>query len=91
MDASELPTDVEELKALLLQARQQVAELSTTVSQQQQKLVAKEHQIIELLKALRGKQRERVDPDQFRLLGLPQERLARTPTGGRLRDDLRAD
>ena len=67
MDASELPTDVEQLKALLLQARQQVAELSTTVSQQQQKLVAKEHQIIELLKALRGKQRERVDPDQLLL------------------------
>jgi transposase len=67
MDASELPTDVEQLKALLLLARQQVAQLSTTVSEQQQKLAAQERQIIELLKALRGKQRERVDPDQLLL------------------------
>ena len=65
MDAGELPTDVEELKVLLLQARQQVVELSTTVSEQQQKLAAKDHQILELLKALRGKQRERIDPDQL--------------------------
>jgi len=58
---------VEELKALLLQARQQVSELSATVSEQKQKLVAKEQQILELLKALRGKQRERIDPDQLLL------------------------
>jgi len=69
---------VEELKALFVatlamkdneiaQAIQQVAELSTTVSEQADKLAAREQQILELLKALRGKQRERIDPDQLLL------------------------
>lgn len=85
MDANELPTDVEELKALLVatlashqttlavkeeeiaQAKQEAAELSSTVIEQQQKLEANQQQILELLRALRGKQRERVDPDQLLL------------------------
>lgn len=99
MDANELPTDLEELKALLLsshatyvatlaakekeltQAQQEVAaskqtiaianqkaaELASTVSEQQAAIAAKEHQILELLKALRGKQRERIDRDQLLL------------------------
>ena len=81
MDAKELPTDVEVLKQLLvrtqsslrqtesslLQSRQQVAELASTISEQQQKLAAKEQLIAELLKALRGKQRERIDPNQLLL------------------------
>ena len=93
MDRNQLPTDVESLKALLLEtqrelqsSRQQVvtletsvselssavatgettiAELSATVSDQADQLAAKEQQILELLKALRGKQRERIDPDQL--------------------------
>ena len=67
MDANELPTDLEELKKLLLQTRQQVAEMSATITAQEKKLQQKEHQILELLKALRGKQRERIDPDQLLL------------------------
>ena len=85
MDANELPSDVAELKALLIAtltshqsalankekeialAKQEAAELSSTVSEQQHKLAAKEQVILELLKALRGKQRERIDPDQLLL------------------------
>jgi transposase len=74
MDDKALPMDVKQLQALLLQARreadlakQQVAELSSTICEQQTKLAAKEQQILELLKALRGKQRERIDPDQLLL------------------------
>jgi transposase len=88
MDAKELPTDVEVLKALLLKmqrqqrqyesslkqaqresqlAKQQVIELSATISDQAKKIQAHEHKILELLKALRGKQRERINPDQLLL------------------------
>lgn len=81
MDASELPTDVEELKATLAQKEQQLKqarlkanqfeqraiELSATVTAQEKKLAAKEQTIRELLQALRGKTRERIDPDQLLL------------------------
>ena len=95
MDANELPSDVEELKALLLQTHttltiqenelqqvrgeanqfqqqatqfeRQAEELARTVAQQQKKLESKEHIIRELLAALRGKTRERIDPDQLLL------------------------
>lgn len=95
MDAKELPTDVEQIKALLLQTQatlatkeqeleetrcqatrleqqatqfeQQNAELSATVSEQRKKLQANEQTIRELLQALRGKTRERIDPDQLLL------------------------
>ena len=66
MDDS-LPKDVAKLQALLLQLRQQVSELSTTVEEQRGKLEAAQQQIVELLRALRGKQRERLDPDQLLL------------------------
>ena len=81
MDANTLPTDPEQLKAMLLSmreqlvvvrqqnelAQQQVALLSSTIAEQQQKLESKEQLIAELLKALRGKQRERINPDQLLL------------------------
>jgi transposase len=88
MDAKELPTDVEQLKALLRQTQatlatkqreleetrcqatqfeQQASELSATISEQRKKLQAHEQTIRELLKALRGKTRERIDPDQLLL------------------------
>lgn len=92
MDANELPSDIEELKALFVatlatkekelervvqkskqleqqanQFEQQAVELAETVAAQQTKLEAKEHTIQELLKALRGKSRERIDPDQLLL------------------------
>lgn len=66
MDDS-LPTDVAKLQAMLLQSRQQVSELSTTVEEQRGKLETAQQQIVELLRALRGKQRERLDPDQMLL------------------------
>ena len=92
MDANELPTDVDELKALFVAtlavkekqlalakqeasvsrqsasiSEQKVTELAATVTAQQTKLAANEQTILELIKALRGKQRERVDPDQLLL------------------------
>ena len=123
MDANELPTDVEKLKAMLVatlvekeqahlranqfeqqanqfeqqanqfekqanqfeqqanqfeqqanqferqanQFQQQSIELSATVTAQEKHLAAKEQTIKELLQALRGKTRERIDPDQLLL------------------------
>jgi transposase len=74
LPTDKLPTDVEELKRMLLHTRdelattrQQVIELSSTISAQEQRLEQKERLILELLKALRGKQRERVDPNQLLL------------------------
>ena len=92
MDANELPTDVDELKALFVAtlavkekqlalakqeasvsrqsasiSEQKVTELAATVTAQQTKLAANVQTILELIKALRGKQRERVDPDQLLL------------------------
>ena len=48
-------------RALAL-AQQQATELTATVEQQRGKLEAAQQQIVELLRALRGKQRERIDP-----------------------------
>jgi len=85
MDANELPTDVEQLKALFVstlaakeqelqqarleatQFKHKASELSTTVAEQEKKLAAGEQTIKELLAALRGKTRERIDPDQLLL------------------------
>jgi len=72
-------------------AEQKADELSSTVSEQQVKLVAKEQQILELLKALRGKQRERIDPDQLLLFeigeleSLIDEQAEENETGVKLR------
>lgn len=70
MKPDELPTNVEELRAMLVEtqrraevAEQKAASLSETVSEQQRT-------ILELLKALRGKQRERIDPNQLLLFDL---------------------
>lgn len=99
MDANELPSDIDQLKAMFIttlaqkeqqlqearlqatrleqqaiqfkqaatQFKQQAIELSVTVADQQKKLESKEQIIGELLKALRGKTRERIDPDQLLL------------------------
>ena len=48
-------------------AQEQNKLLASTISEQQQKLEQKEQMILELLRALRGKQRERVNPDQLLL------------------------
>ena len=86
MDADSLPNDIEQLKALLLQTQAELdlkesalalneqvnVELTATVGDQQQTIAATEQQILELLKALRGKQREHVDPDQLLLFEISE-------------------
>jgi len=74
MNADHLPSDVEELRKLLLAthrrlelAERQTAELATTIDTQREQLEKKDRQILELLQALRGKQRERIDPNQLLL------------------------
>lgn len=74
MTQDELPTTVAELQALLLathrdadNARREAMELAQTVEHQREQIEKKDRQIVELLQALRGKQRERVDPNQLLL------------------------
>jgi transposase len=67
MDMKDLPTEVLELQRRLRIAQQQAAELSATVAVQQQTIQKQEQTILDLLAALRGKQRERIDPDQLLL------------------------
>lgn len=84
MDANELLKEVETLRSQLANSQLQVAtlsstvtalnttvtELSSTVSEQQAKLEQKERQLQALLKSLKGKQRERLDPNQLLLFDL---------------------
>ncbi len=74
MMPNELPSIIDELRELLVTtqrraelAEQNIIELSSTVAEQRTKLSKHEQTIAELLKALRGKQRERIDPDQLLL------------------------
>ena len=74
MSQDDLPTNVEELQRLLMEAlqrtavaEQQSSELAATIDKQKRKLDQFELKIQELLKALRGKQRERIDPSQLML------------------------
>jgi transposase len=80
----DLPRDIKELQALLLQtqealhqAQHENTELSATIQSQRQKLEKQEQTIADLLSALRGKQRERIDPDQLLMFDLGElEQLA---------------
>ncbi len=79
MSSNQLPTDVEELQRLLLESQQQAAlaqtqveELTATVTKQSKELEKKDRQIKELIQAMRGKQRESVDPDQLSLFELEE-------------------
>lgn len=67
MDPESLPTDVETLQRLLLQTQAELKSACTTVEEQRGKLEAAQQRIVELLRAMRGKQRERIDPDQLLL------------------------
>ena len=81
-----LPNDVKELQKLLAAAQeqlaaterkaeiaqQQVVELTSTVSEQKNKLDRQEKRIAELIAALRGKTREAVDPDQLLLFEMEE-------------------
>ena len=80
-DRSSLPTSVEALQQMVLRMQQEVAtaqqevvqqkqinvELSATVKNQTKRLAKNERTIRELISALKGKTRERVDPDQLLL------------------------
>ena len=84
MSHEDLPTSIEELQRLLMDAQslieverqrtavaeQQSAELAATIDKQKRKLEQFELKIQELLKALRGKQRERIDPSQLMLFDI---------------------
>ena len=81
-----LPNDVKELQKLLAAAQeqlaaterkaeiaqQQVVELTSTVSEQKNKLDRQEKRIAELIAALRGKTREAFDPDQLLLFEMEE-------------------
>jgi transposase len=67
MKSNALPNDPDQLKAMLLSMQEQVARLAATITEQQQKLEQKEQLILELLRVLRGKKRERINPDQLLL------------------------
>ena len=67
MHKDELPDDLDQLRELVLKLASSNAQLVATVSTQQSRIEKQEHRISELLAALRGKQRERIDPDQLLL------------------------
>ena len=74
MSKDELPDDVETLKEMVLQ-------LATTVDDQRKTIEKKEVEILELLQALRGKKRERIDPDQLVLFEVGElEAIAKEET-----------
>jgi transposase len=102
MDANELLKEVEKLRSQLKTAQIRITELSSTVSEQQAKREQKERQGLALLKSLKGKQRERLDPNQLLLFALgnleqlieetlaedqPAQRRKRKPHGRRLIPD----
>ena len=77
MNKDELPGDIDALKELVLKlhaSNKQLSasndQLSETVTQQRDKLEQRDLKILELLQALRGKKRERVDPDQLVLFDI---------------------
>jgi transposase len=77
MTPNELPTSIEELQKLVLSLRrevvvtkQQAIELTSTVEAQKKRLEQSERTIKELLQALKGKKRERLDPNQLLLFDL---------------------
>ena len=67
MHKDELPDDLDQLRELVLKLASSNDQLVATVSTQQERIEKQEHRISELLAALRGKQRERIDPDQLLL------------------------
>ncbi len=90
MNMDDLPNTLEGLRAALLQARHEMAALSATVDQQRGTISKQEKTIVELLAALRGKRRERVDPDQLLLFDVGEleslvEEQAREPAPQRKR------
>ena len=67
MDKEELPGDVDQLRELVLKLASSNEQLVATVTKQHTKIEQQEQKITELIAALRGKQHERIDPDQLLL------------------------
>ncbi len=71
MDASSLPDDPSQLRALLLEERAQhqaaLAQIEATVSSQQRTIQQQEQMIARLLRRFYGPQQERIDPRQLTL------------------------
>jgi transposase len=72
MDGNSFPTDPDQLRALLLEREEVIAELEQTVLSQQQKVEKLEREIARLLRKQHGPQQERVDPDQLMLFSLEE-------------------
>lgn len=77
MHKDELPDVLDQLRELVLKLASSNDQLSAsndqlvaTVSKQQTQIEKQEHKISELLAALRGKRRERIDPDQLLLFDI---------------------
>ena len=102
LQVATLSSTVTTLSSTVTMLNTTVTELSSTVSEQQSKLEQKERQLLALLKSLKGKQRERLDPNQLLLFDLgdleqlieetlaedqPKQRRKRKPHGRRLIPD----
>ena len=61
-------------------AKQQTVELTATIDKQKKQLDQFEFKIRELLQALRGKQRERIDPSQLMLFDIGAVSLYTSPS-----------
>ena len=77
MDKDELPGDVEQLREFVLKLASSNDQLVATVTKQHTKIEQQEQKITELIAALRGKQRERIDPDQLLLFEIGELRWSR--------------
>ncbi|MBL8813061.1 MAG: hypothetical protein JNM43_23030 [Planctomycetaceae bacterium] len=78
-----LRQEAEQAKREVVIAKQQTIELTSTVTKQKKELERSERTIKELLQALKGKKRERLDPNQLLLFELGEleqliEEAART-------------
>ena len=81
MNKDELPSDPDALKELVLKLHASNQQLSETVADQRQTIEKKDVEILDLLQALRGKKRERIDPDQLVLFELGElESIAQEET-----------
>lgn len=81
MNKDELPNDPVALKELVVRLSASNEQLASTVDDQRKTIEKKDVEILELLRALRGKQRERLDPDQLVLFELGElETIAKEET-----------
>ena len=84
MNKQQLPTDVDELQELVLKLHASNEQLSETVTRQREEIEKQQLKLAEMLQALRGHRRERIDPDQLVLFELGEiETIAKEETDSR--------